>query len=86
MQGGQGYLVLRLLSTQPPLGAAEELRMELVPPREGAGGAGSSLGPKGKRGELLLGPVGQESPWLVGGQLGLVEALAVNTERPSEGD
>ena len=31
LQGGQGHLFLRLLGTQVPLGAVEELRMEWGP-------------------------------------------------------
>lgn len=63
LQGGWGYLVLRLLVIQAMLGAAEELRMEwgptgwIYPKAEGE-----------KRGELQLDPVWRGSlAWLGGG-------------------
>lgn len=76
-------MVLRLLDTEAPLGAAEELRMEA-----GAGGGaglawmgvgrGAQDGPEGK----VLGLVAAMAwAWL-----GLEAALAGNAERPSTGD
>jgi hypothetical protein len=74
LQGSQDLLVLRLLDTPVLLGVTEELIMEWG----GGAPAVSSLGPKGKGGELHLGPVGNRV-------LGLV-IISVSADRLSSGD
>lgn len=66
--------VLGLLGTQTPLGAAEELKMEL-----GTHGLDLAQGQRGNERRALAESCGEECPWLAQWGLCLVEVMAGST-------